>query len=96
MANYRPVKNFISASQAISNVIVRKSIKTSTWGMFLLQGIGYFNNTVLRSGAVAIWATVSAQATGSATGFTLTDENGLYGITLNSGDPYTLRFYTHL
>jgi hypothetical protein len=96
MANYRPVKNFISAAQALSNVMINRSISTSTWGMFLLQGVGQYSNTVLRSGAVAIWSTVSAQATGTADGFTMTDTNGLYGITLNAGDPYTLRFYTHL
>lgn len=96
MANYRPIKNFVSAAQALSNVVVNRSISTSNWGMFLLQGVGQYSDTVLRSGAVAIWATVSGKATGNATGFTMTDENGLYGITLNAGDPYTLRFYTHL
>lgn len=93
MANYKPVVKTISASSAVSATIIDEDITTTSWGIFLLRGSALFNNTVLRSGAVAVWSSTTP-TTAPPNHLTFTDASGSYGITCKARTQLHLKFYS--
>jgi hypothetical protein len=93
MANYRPITKTVSASVAESGQVIISKLSTTSWGLLLLRGTAVFSNTILRSGAVAIWESTNP-TTAEPNLVTFTDANATYGITTRAGVALRLKFYT--
>ncbi|WP_077611670.1 hypothetical protein [Clostridium sp. Marseille-P2415] len=93
MPNYRPVVRTIGAASAISATIVAADLTTTSWGLLLVRGSALFSNTVLRSGAVAVWESTNP-TTASPDRQTFSDANGTYGITCRAGVQLRFKFYS--
>ncbi len=94
MANYKPIAKTISSTSAISGVMVPADLSTTSWGLLLLRGSALFNNTILKSGAVAVWESTKP-TTGAPSRQTFTDANANYGITCRAGVRLIVKFYAH-
>lgn len=93
MANYRPITKSVSASVAGSGQVIIAKLSTTSWGLLLLRGTAVFSNTILKSGAVAIWESTKPTTTAPNL-VTFTDANATYGITTRAGVALRLKFYT--
>lgn len=93
MANYKPVPALISSSAAIAGTMITRNISTDSWGLVLVKGSAMFSDTVLRSGAVAVWEDTNTTSTRNADRLTFTDANGEYGITCRADVRILLKFY---
>jgi hypothetical protein len=93
MANYKPIAKTILASAADSGQVIVAKLSTTSWGLLLLRGTAVFSNTILRSGAVAIWESTNP-TTASPNLVTFTDINATYGITTRAGVVLRLKFYS--
>ncbi|MDW2796619.1 hypothetical protein RZO55_03385 [Clostridium boliviensis] len=92
MANYRPIAKAVTGASVASGVIVSVKISTTSWGLALTRGTAVFSNTILRSGAVAVWESTNP-TTATPDGLTFTDANATYGITTRAGVDLTFKFY---
>ncbi|MDK2967531.1 MULTISPECIES: hypothetical protein [Lacrimispora] len=92
MANYRPLVTTIAQASATSGVILPATISTTSWGLLLTRGTAVFSNTILRSGAVAVWESTNP-TTAEPDGMTFTDANAIYGITTRAGVQLRFKFY---
>lgn len=93
MANYKPIAKTILASVADSGQVIVAKLSTTSWGLLLLRGTAVFSNTILRSGAVAIWESTNP-TTEEPNLVTFTDANANYGITTRAGVVLRLKFYS--
>lgn len=93
MANYKPIAKTILASVADSGQVIVAKLSTTSWGLLLLRGTAVFSNTILRSGAVAIWESTKL-TTEEPDLVTFTDANANYGITTRAGVVLRLKFYS--
>lgn len=93
MANYKPIAKTIGSASAASGIALHAKISTTSWVLLLVRGTAVFSNTILRSGAVAIWTT-GAPTTAAPTYTTFTDANALYGISTKAGVALTIKFYS--
>ena len=92
MANYKPIAKTISSASAISGVLVPADLSTTSWGLLLVRGSALFSNTILRSGAVAVWESTNP-TTAAPNRQTFTDANAVYGITCRAGVNLILKLY---
>ncbi|MBE5989764.1 hypothetical protein BXY41_10495 [Lacrimispora xylanisolvens] len=93
MANYKPIAKTIGAASAASGIVLHAKISTTSWVLLLVRGTAVFSNTILRSGAVAIW-TSGTPTTATPTYTTFTDANAIYGISTRAGVGLTIKFYS--
>lgn len=93
MANYKPIPALISESAAVEGTMITKNLSTSNWGLLLVKGSALYSDTVLRSGAVAVWEDTNTTSTRNADRLTFTDANGEYGITCRANVRILLKFY---
>ena len=94
MANYQPVARTIASTSAISGEVVSAAISTTSWGLLLVRGTAVFSNTLLRSGAVAIWESTNP-TTASPDVITFSDANATYGVTTRAGVQLVIKFYSN-
>ena len=94
MANYKPIAKTISSASAISGVLVPADLSTTSWGLLLVRGSALFSNTILRSGAVAVWESTNP-TTAAPNRQTFTDANAVYGITCRAGVNLILKLYAN-
>lgn len=92
MANYRPVVKTIGSASAVSGELVSANISTTSWGLLLVRGTALFSNTVLPSGAVAVWESTNP-TTASPNRITFSNANANYGITCRAGVQLVFKFY---
>jgi hypothetical protein len=92
MANYRPIASQIASAAVVSATIVTENLSTTSWKLALLRGTALFSDTVLASGAVAIWESTNP-TTADPSRMTFTDASGVYGITVRAGVPLVLKFF---
>ncbi|NNJ32220.1 hypothetical protein [Lacrimispora defluvii] len=92
MANYKPVVRTIGAASAASGIVLPAKLSTTSWVLLLVRGTAVFSNTILRSGAVAIWKS-TAPTTAEPSEVTFTDANAVYGISTKAGVPLRFKFY---
>ncbi len=93
MANYKPLVKTITGASANSGIILPVKISTTSWRLLLVRGTAVFSNTILRSGAVAIW-TAANPTTATPNYVTFTDANAIYGISTRAGVGLTFKFYS--
>ncbi len=93
MPNYRPKPALISASAAVDGTMITKNVSTSNWGLVLVKGTAEYSDTVLRSGAVAVWEDTNTTTTRNANRVTFTSATGEYGITCRADVRILLKFY---
>lgn len=94
MANYKPNTITISASagRAASGSVLHRTLSTTTWGLYLLDGTAVTpGNVPISSGTVRIWL---SNTTGAADYETFSDSNAYYAITLPViNDKTYVKFY---
>ncbi|MEY8355919.1 hypothetical protein AALB39_21540 [Lachnospiraceae bacterium 54-53] len=94
MANYRPIVKTVGAASAVSAELVSADLSTTSWGLLLIRGTALFSNTILPSGAVAVWESTRA-TTETPSRLTFTDARATYGITCRAGVQLRFKFYSH-
>nr|WP_314459074.1 hypothetical protein [uncultured Clostridium sp.] len=92
MANYKPIVKTITLASADSGILLPVKLSTTSWGLLLTRGTAVFSNTILRSGAVAVWESTNP-TTATPNGLTFTDANAVYGITTRAGVQLRFKFY---
>ncbi|WP_349673028.1 hypothetical protein [Lacrimispora sp.] len=92
--SYKPVANTLAASAAIGGLAHSVRVLTTSWGLILLNGVAFYSNQTLKSGAVAVWVS-NAPTTGQPTNLTFTDANGNYGVTTKAGVSLVVKFYNN-
>lgn len=94
MANYRPIVRTIGAASAVSAELVSADLSATSWGLFLVRGTALFSDTILPSGAVAVWESTKP-TTEAPSRMTFTDADATYGITCRAGVQLRFKFYSH-
>jgi hypothetical protein len=92
MANYKPLVKTVTGASAASGIILPVKISTTSWGLLLVRGTAVFSNTILRSGAVAVWQSTNP-TTAAPNLVTFSDANAIYGISTKAGVQLRFKFY---
>lgn len=96
--SYKPSAIGVTATIAAKTAVpfLKESATLSKWDLLLLAGIA--KNTagaVISNGAVAVWMnTATAGSITEADFMTFTNGTGRYGVTINAGQKFVVKFYS--